>query len=148
MEYKRFGVMLDCTARVLKVETIKKLADVLAKMGYNCIQMYMVDTYELEGYPWFGYLKGRYTKAELKELDAYMQSKGIELMPCMQTLGHLAGVNKNYAMKYLFDTDRVLFVGEEKTYEFIDKCFETLSECFTSRYINIGLDEAYTIGRG
>ena len=148
MGYKRFGVMLDCTSRRMKVETIKKFADVIAKMGYNCIQLYMEDSYELEGYPWFGYLRGRYTKAELKDLDAYMQSKGIELMPCMQTLGHLACVNKNYAMKHLFDTNSELLVGDEAVYEFIDKCFETLSECFTSRYINIGMDESYGLGRG
>ncbi len=149
MNYRRFGVMLDCSqSGILTVEAIKKYVDLLSKMGYNCVQLYMEDTYEMESEPWFGYLRGRYTKAELKELDAYALARGVELMPCMQTLGHLARVKKNYAMNYLFENNAVLFSGEEKTYQFIDKCFETLSECFTSRTINIGMDEAFGLGLG
>lgn len=149
MDYRRFGVMLDCSSNgVLTVEAVKKHVDVLSKMGYNCIQLYTEDTYEIDGEPWFGYLRGRYTKAELKEIDAYAIEKGVELIPCMQTLAHLPAVKKNYAMQHLFDINAVLFCGEEKTYEFIDKCFATLAECFTSRTINIGMDEAYGLGRG
>ena len=149
MNYKHFGVMLDCSSNgVLKVETVKKHIDILSKMGYNCIQLYTEDTYEIDGEPWFGYLRGRYTKEEIKEMDAYALSKGVELIPCMQTLAHLPAVKKNYAMQHLFDIDNILLCGEEKTYEFIDKCFSSLAECFISRTVNIGMDEAHNLGRG
>ena len=51
-------------------------------------------------------------------------------------------------MQHLFDIDYILLCGNEKVYEFIDKCFASLAECFTSRIINIGMDEAHNLGRG
>ena len=39
-------------------------------------------------------------------------------------------------------------IGDEKTYEFIDKMFASLSKTFTSRKLHIGLDEAHNVGRG
>jgi hypothetical protein len=39
-------------------------------------------------------------------------------------------------------------VDDERTYEFIDHMFATLSECFVSKQIHIGMDEAHMVGRG
>ena len=38
--------------------------------------------------------------------------------------------------------------GDEAVYELIDKMFATVSRCFESRTVNIGMDEAHMIGRG
>ena len=46
------------------------------------------------------------------------------------------------------DQPNILLVDEPKTYEFIDEMFKVNSECFTSRRIHIGLDEAGGIGLG
>ena len=89
------GVMLDCSRNaVLKVETIKRYADIIKKMGYNTLMLYTEDTYEIESQPYFGHLRGRYTKQELKEIDAYCNEIGLELVPCIQTLAHLATMFK------------------------------------------------------
>lgn len=39
-------------------------------------------------------------------------------------------------------------VGDERVYELIDKMFVAAKECFTSRRINVGMDEAFALGRG
>ena len=84
MEFKRFGVMLDCSRNaVMKVCEIKRMIDYLVKMGYNALELYTEDTYEVKGEPYFGYLRGRYTCDELKEIDAYALEKGVELIPCI-----------------------------------------------------------------
>ena len=89
---KRLGVMLDCSrGAVYTVEALKKYIDVLAKMGYNSLQLYTEDTYEIKEEPYFGYMRGRYSADELRQLDSYAASKGIELIPCIQTLAHLSG---------------------------------------------------------
>lgn len=63
--------MPDCSRNaVLNVEGAKLLIRHLAVMGFNALMLYTEDTYEIEGYPYFGYMRGRFTKAELKELDA------------------------------------------------------------------------------
>ena len=88
--FEKTGVMIDCSRNsVLSVQSVKKLIDVLSKMGYDSIQLYTEDTFEVNNEPYFGYLRGRYTKAELKEIDAYAVKRGMELIPCVQTLAHL-----------------------------------------------------------
>ena len=149
MQYKRFGVMLDMSRNaVMKVDQVERLIDCLAKMGYNMLQLYCEDTYEIEGEPYFGYLRGRYTSAELKRLDEYALSKGVELIPCVQTLAHFTNLVRHPAYAKIVDVNDILLIDEPTTYEFIEKIFATLSQTFTSRNVNIGMDEAHMVGRG
>ena len=73
------GVMLDCSRNaVMKPEAVKSFVDIIQKMGYNTLMLYTEDTYEVEGEPLFGYLRGRYTIAELQDIDYYCKEKGVE----------------------------------------------------------------------
>ena len=150
MEEKAYlGVMLDASRNaVMSVEGLKKFICVLEKLGYNCLQLYTEDTYEIEGEPLFGYMRGRYTQAELKEIDAYAKEHGIEVMPCIQTLAHLNQIFAFPKYNEVRDLSDILLVGEEKTYALIEKMFEAFSRCLTSRHIHIGMDEAHLLGLG
>ncbi len=143
------GAMVDMSRNVvMNVDTVKFMLRKMALMGLNCYMLYTEDTYEIEGRPYFGYMRGRYTKAELKELDAYALSLGIELIPCIQTLGHLAThLRWGAAFKYK-DTDNCLLVGAEETYKLIDDMLRTCKECFTTNRIHVGMDETADLGRG
>lgn len=147
--FNRLGVMIDCSRNsILNIETFKKMVDILSKLGYNNIMLYTEDTYEVENEPYFGYLKGRYTIKELQEMDCYAKSKNIELTPCIQTLAHLSGIFRYVDYGDIKDIDDILLVGNDKTYEFIDHLFLSLSKAFSSRKIHIGMDEAFMLGRG
>ena len=147
--FENLTYMCDCSRNAVpKIETLKKLVRYLAVMGYNSLGLYMEDTFAVEGYPYFGYLRTPYTKADLQELDSYAAKFGIELVPYIQTLAHFNTLVRHYAMDKLFDTGDILLVGEERTYQFIEALIKTCSECFSSRSINIGMDEAYMLGRG
>lgn len=141
------GVMVDCSRNaVINVKTVKEYLNYLALMGLDMIMLYTEDTYEIPEYPWFGYMRGRYTQAELREIDDYAYMLGIEVIPCIQTLGHLATtIRWRYAAK-MSDTSDTLYIGAPETYEFIDKMFKSMSSCLRSRRIHIGLDEAIGIG--
>ena len=146
---KELGVMLDCSRNaVMRPQVVKKLIRKLAYMGYTYLELYTEDTYEVDGEPYFGYMRGRYTKAELKELDTYACGFGVELVPCIQTLAHLDALLLWKDYMQIFDTDDILMVGEPRTYELIDHIFKTVSETFTSRNVNIGMDEAHLVGLG
>lgn len=143
------GVMIDCSRNaVMNVNSIKEFADILKKMGYNTLMLYTEDTYELNDNPLFGYMRGRYSKEELKEIDAYCNSIGIELIPCIQTLAHLNCIFKWEEYEDIRDCDDILLMENDKTYTLIERMFETLSECFTSKKIHIGMDEADRAGTG
>ena len=148
-EYTHFGVMLDMSRNaVMKVDEVKRMIDCLQKMGYNTLELYTEDTYEIKGEPYFGYMRGRYTGAELKEIDAYAKLRGIEVIPCVQTLAHFTNLVRHGAYREIVDCNDILLIDEPKTYELIDKIFATLAENFTSRLVNIGMDEAHMVGLG
>lgn len=148
-QFETCGAMFDVSRNaVFKVDAVKDMIEYMALMGLNMMMLYTEDTYEMEKYPMFGFKRGRYTKEELKEIDAYAAYFGIELVPCIQTLAHLATTLKwSYTSKFK-DTSDCLYVGKDETYQFIDDMFTTIKECFTSRKIHIGLDEANSIGLG
>lgn len=146
---KTFGIMIDCSrSAVMNIETIKSYANIIKKMGYNTLMLYTEDTYEVNNRPLFGHLRGKYSKAELREIDEYCTGIGIEAIPCIQTLAHLENMFRWEDYRDINDCDNILLAGEEKTYELIDDMFATLSECFKTRKIHIGMDEAYRVGTG
>ena len=143
------GAMVDMSRNaVMNLDTVKFMLRKMALMGQNAFMLYTEDTYEIEGRPYFGYMRGRYTKEELRELDKYALTLGIELIPCIQTLGHLATMLKWPCTAKYKDTDRVLLVGAEETYELIGKMFDTVAECFTTKRLHVGMDETIGLGTG
>ena len=65
--FDRFGLMLDCSrSGVMSVNATKRMIDFMEGMDYNMLMLYTEDTYEVEGQPYFGHLRGRYKKEELK----------------------------------------------------------------------------------
>ena len=98
---------------VMTVKQLERFILLTSKMGLNRLMLYMEDTYEIPEYPYFGYFRGRYSAKELKEIDDFAFSLGIETIPCIQTLAHLKNTLKwGYAEK-IKDTDDILLVGEE-----------------------------------
>ena len=147
---KMLGVMIDCSRNgVMTVDAVKRYADIIKKMGYNTLMLYTEDTYEIDNNPFFGHLRGRYSKTEMKELDKYCAEIGIELVPCIQTLAHLNCIFKWYDQySEINDCDDILLCENEKTYALIEEMFKSLAECYTTRKIHIGMDEAYNVGLG
>ncbi len=147
--YNHFGVMLDCSRNaVRKPEQVMKFIDCLEKIGYNTLELYTEDTYKVEGEPYFGYMRGAYSAEEIKAIDAYAAAHGIELIPCVQTLAHFTNLVKLPQYWNIVDTNDILLIDEPRTYEFIENIFKTLAKNFTSRNVNIGMDEAFMVGLG
>ena len=148
-DFTELGIMLDCSRNAVRNERhVREIIRTLALMGYNELQLYTEDTYEVDGEPHIGYMRGRYTKDEMKRIDAYAARFGIEVVPCIQTLAHLNQIFRWGEYDAINDTDDILLIDDERTYTLIDNMFRTLSECYASRKIHIGMDEAHMIGRG
>ena len=146
---KLFAAMVDCSRNgVLSLDGVKRFAKTIAAFGYNALMLYTEDTIEVEGEPFFGYQRGRYTKVEIQELDRYCQSLGVELIPCLETLAHLNQIFRYAPYQECHDIDDVLLVDEPKTYTLLDHLIHSCSEMFSSRHIHLGMDEARHLGRG
>ena len=143
------GAMLDMSRnRVMTVSAVKAWIDRQAALGLNLLMLYTEDTYEIPEYPYFGYLRGRYTQAELREIDDYACSMGVELVPCVQMLAHLKQFLQWPASASLRDQPDILLIDSEETYAFLNAALRSLSGCFRSRRIHIGMDEAHGVGLG
>lgn len=148
--FDELGIMIDCSRNgVMKPEAVRDYIRIMAKMGYTYLMLYTEDTYEVEGEPYFGYLRGRYTCEEMRELDEYAAEQGIELIPCVQALAHLNSIMRweEYASQAR-DFDNILLIGAERTYTLLANMFKTLRKCFRTKRIHLGMDEAYMVGLG
>ena len=147
--FNSFGVMIDLSRnRVLQVKTIKRYMDNLAALGFNAVMLYMEDVFEMKKYPRFGYMRGRYTLQELKEIDDHAHALGIEVIPCVETLGHMEQYLRWDEAGAVKDTADCLLVGAPETYELIEEIFKTMRAAFRSDRIHLNIDEAWTLGTG
>lgn len=147
--FETVGMMFDVSRNaVLTPETMRFFLRKMALMGLNLGMMYTEDTYEIPGQPYFGYQRGRYTAEELRALDDYANFFGIELCPCIQTLGHLNRMLHWPALSHLKDNEEVLLADDEATYAFLQEMIAAAVVPYRSRRIHIGMDEAHGIGLG
>ena len=143
------SAMVECSRNAVpKVERLEELFATMVMMGYNSVMLYTEDTYEVEGYPWFGYRRGRYSKQELGHLDQVAQGLGLDMIPCIQTLAHLKTALRWSVTDGMRDNPDILLIGEERTYDLIEAMFKSLRACYSSKRIHIGMDEAHEVGRG
>jgi len=146
---ERLGVMIDASRNgVPTVSTVCALIRSFALLGINWLMLYTEDTYEVPGEPLFGYFRGRYSAAELGEIDRYAARFGMEVIPCIQTLGHLGQLLRWPAYAGLRDTAEVLLAENDATYKLVEKMLAAANAPFRSRRIHIGMDEADGIGTG
>lgn len=147
--FDRLGVMLDCSRNAVpRPETVENLMRILCRMGCNTLQLYMEDVFELPGYPYFGYGRGRYTVSELQHMDRFAAALGIELIPAIQTLAHMGQALKWKAMDTLVDFGDILLIDEPETEKLLRAIFAQMRRCFSGKRINIGMDEAHMVGLG
>jgi hexosaminidase len=142
-------IMLDASRnRVYTVAAIREWLQFMALAGVNGFMLYTEETYEIPGEPLFGYMRGRYTHDELKEIDDIAHSLGIEAIPCFQTLAHLQRMLRYDAYTPVKDTSSVMLCDEPESYELIEKMIDAITVPFRSKRVHLGMDEAWDLGRG
>ena len=148
-QFESCGSFVDLSRNgVMTVEAAKRYMDHLAAIGMNLFVLYTEDTFTVPEYRYMGYLRGRYTKEELREMDAYAQALGIEMVPCIQTLGHLGQFLQWKENQRMQDNATVLMCDEESTYAFIEAEIRAMRDCVSTKRLHIGMDEAHGVGLG
>ncbi|KAJ2448686.1 hypothetical protein EV183_005310 [Coemansia sp. RSA 2336] len=148
-QFETLALMIDCSRNgVLGVKSVQAMLRNMALMGYTMLQLYTEDTYKVDGEPFFGYLRGGYTQAELRAIDDYAFAMGVEVVPCIQTLGHLGQMLQWPQYAGLRDTSEVILSRLPETYKLLEKLIATVSAPLRSKRIHIGMDEAYGVGEG
>ena len=143
------GIMFDCSRNgVLSLDSVRFFLRKLALLGLPMMMLYTEDTYEVPGQPYFGYGRGRFSGEELKAIDDYAYTLGIEVIPCIQCLAHLSAFLRWKCTDHLRDDGSILLVDGDETYQFIEQMLRAASEPFRTKRIHIGMDEAWGLGDG
>lgn len=147
--FQTLGVMVDCSRNgVLRPDTARFLMRRLALMGFDACMLYLEDTYEVDGEPYFGYMRGAYSFPELAALDAYADLLGLEMFACVETLAHLEQILQWPHFQRMQDVPGVLLVDDERANALLAGMIHAASAPFRSRRIHVGLDEASGLGNG
>lgn len=143
------GLMIDASRNgVLKPSYLKEVIIKLALLGINYLSLYTEDTYAVSGHQLIGYKRGAYTKAELKDLEDYAAAFGVEMFPCIQTLGHLSQVLKFERYQHIKATNTLLSTESDQTYDLLALLVKNASAPYKSKLIHVGMDETWGLGTG
>ena len=147
--FRKCGILVDMSrGAVMTVEAVRRLLRVMAGLGMNTMLLYTEDTYTIKEYPYFGYLRGRYSADEMKEMDEAAAGYGIDLVPSIQTLAHMGSFLQWNDSIPLRDQPTILLADDEDVYRLIEAEVRTMRENLRSGSIHIGMDEAASLGLG
>ncbi len=147
--FETSGVMFECSRNaVIDPQALRGFLRKMALQGLNLAMMYTEDTYEVPEQPFFGYKRGRYTTEELRSLDDYADLLGIEMIPCIQTLGHLDRVMRWEPYFGVRENNAIIQPDLDETYVLLEQMIRAACAPYRSRRIHLGMDEAWGLGTG
>ena len=153
------GYQLDISrCKVPNMVTLFRIADILAKLGYNHFELYTEHVFAYKGHETVWREASPMTPDEVCTLDDYCHARGIELVPNQNSFGHLEHWLRNPEYYDLADHPQGGF-RVERLKGFVGKCpatlnpvdprslqllaglYDQLFPCFRSKFVNVGCDE-------
>lgn len=178
------GLMLDVSRHFFQKEYIKKTIDRLAYHKMNTFHFHLVDDQgwriEIKKYPkltevgafrvdqedkpWDGRYTpeldekatygGFYTQEDIKEIVAYAESRGVNVVPEIEMPAHVTSAIASYPELSclekpvpvpsggLWPITDIYCAGKDSTFEFLEDVLIEVMALFPSKYIHVGGDEA------
>ncbi len=151
--FKFRGYHLDIArGGVPNLNTFKSLLRWLFLLKYNYFGIYLEDLFPWKIDPDIGRRRGRLSTDELMEIIDYGKSLGIEVFPSLELTGHMEHIlslpKYHEFSEWHRPSEGCLDLSNEKASEFAIKLLEEVVEFFPSKYIHIGGDETWALGRG
>ena len=145
------GLMLDISrGKVPTLETLCWLAETLGAYKYNQLQLYTEHTFVFPSHPQIGAGSGSLSAEDILHLDRVCQERHIELVPNLQSFGHLRSMLRLPAYAQLDEVGWQWSVApaREETYHLFETLYADLLPNFTSRWLNIDCDETWDLATG
>lgn len=157
------GVMLDVSRnKVPQMQTLFDLVDRLASWKINQVQLYTEHTFAYRNHREVWEHASPITGEEILELDAYCRERFIELVPNQNSFGHMENWLPHPRYAHLAETHEVFQTPWNTTrkgpfglapehpgsIELVRSLYDELLPHFSSKQINVGLDETIDLGQG
>ncbi len=163
-DYAYRGFYQDVSrGRIPTVETVKRLADRLASLKYNSLQLYVEHTHCFAEYVGINEDLGYYTDEDIRELDRYCRERCIELVPSLSSFGHLYYLLESPKYRHLCEMpdhkptqhnwhDRLIHhtidPKNPESFNLITSLMAQYIPLFTSDRFNICCDETFDLCKG
>jgi hexosaminidase len=155
------GVMLDVSRdKVPTMDTLYALIDRLASWKVNQVQLYSEHTFAYRNHPEVHAAASPFTPVEIREIDAFCRDRHVELVPNQNCLGHmnrwlshpryhgLALAPDGFVDPYgLGHEAMTLDPARPGSLALVRELLGELLPLFSSRRVNIGLDETWELPR-
>ena len=158
----KLAYMLDVSrCRVPTMAWLQQRIAMLAQLGFNQLQLYMEHTFAYQGHDIVWQDSSPFTADEIRTVDDWCSTMGMELVPCINCLGHMERWLKHEPYRHLAEcpdgfTDPwgqirpwgSTLLPSDKTYAFLQDLFSQILPCFSSKSVNVGMDEPFELGLG
>ncbi|MFH1422045.1 MAG: beta-N-acetylhexosaminidase [Planctomycetota bacterium] len=130
----------------------KKIIRLLFLFKYNYFAIYFEDLFPWQKYPQIGKERGRLTLDELREIIRYGKQLGIEVFPSLELSGHMEQMLQLPEFRKYSEwnaSEGCLNPADKEARKFTHQLLEEAISYFPeARYIHIGGDETWVLGRG
>ena len=162
--YSNRGYMLDVSrGRVPTMDSLKAMVDRLSLYKINQLQLYMENCLRLDGFEEIWSQTDPFTPEEILDLDCYCHIRGIELVPCIASFGHLYDLLRSESFGKYREMDtgmgeaftwynrmryHIINVSDPESFTLITGILDQYIPLFRSDKINICCDETFDLGKG
>lgn len=162
--YSNRGYLLDVSrGRVPSLSSLKAFIDKLSLYKINQLQLYMESSLRMDDFEEVWSQTDPLTQEDILELDRYCDLRGIELVPCIATFGHLYDLLRSVSFRKYREIDSeqeevfawhnrlrhyTINVADPGSLTLITGMINQYIPLFRSNKINICCDETYELGKG
>lgn len=144
-------VHLDLKGAPPKVEYLQKLFPFLRRAGANGILLEYEDTFPYDGkFLHHAVADNAYSSSEIEDIKRSAKENSLEIIPLVQTLGHLEFFLKLENYRHLREMDefpQAVCPSRNETYELLTAMIDQIMIAHPdSKWLHIGCDEVYQIG--
>jgi hypothetical protein len=143
--------MLDVSrGKVPDEPTLRRLVDLCARLKLNVLMLYVEHTFRFRRHPHIGEGASPLDAETLRALDGYAADRGVELIPCLQSLGHMEHVLAWPEYSHLAETDLgwTISPAEPGTYALLSDLYAEFLPNFRSPLFNANCDEPWDLEHG
>ena len=153
------GYQLDVSrCKVPTMETLYRIVDIMAKLGYNHLELYTEHTFAYKGHETVWREASPMTPDEVRALDDYCNARGVDLVANQNSFGHLEQWLRHPEYNVLADHPQggariercggLILKGasalnpcDPRSLELVSGLYDQLFPCFRSKFVNVGCDE-------
>ena len=153
LKFKFRGYHLDIArGAVPNVKEFKRILKWLFLLKYNYLAIYFEDLFPWKSHSQIGKHRGRMTEDELNETIEHGRHLGVTVFPSLELCGHMEHIlslpDFEDFSEWHDPREGCLDLSNENAMEFAYQLLKEVVKFFPSKYVHVGGDETWALGRG